>query len=126
MNNYFFIKYYYTCFNSTQLFQDLQLKIESKLEDKYKSKELKVYFQFIDTSDSSYYNDIVHIDHTFDLEQVEKEIISNTIDELIYFYDESDEETIDLIGDTLEKKHHLKHVIFQKIKNDDIILIDNN
>lgn len=119
MEKLIFIKYYYTSNEIEQMFEEMQVIVEDKIEEMFG--ETQVYFYFIDASLSAYNCDIIEVEHNFSLTKEEKDKIFTLVDENVYFVENMDEETKEYLADLYDKKHFLTYAKFTFIKDQDIL-----
>lgn len=121
MDKFLFIKYYYTTNEIEQMFEEMQVTVEDKLEELFG--DVNCFLQFIDVSQSAYLCDIIEVEHNFPLSKENKQTIFDVCKENIYFIDNLDEsEDRELFVDLYEKNFNLMYAKFIKINDDDIII----
>lgn len=121
MENFLFIKYYYTSNEIEQMFEEMQVTVEDKIEKAFSN--TNCFFQFIDVSQSAYISDIIEVEATFSLTEADKHMIFDICKENVYFIDDLDDSPDrEKLIDLYEKKHNLMYAKFREIDNDDLII----
>jgi len=124
MKNFLLIKYFFTGDNPQSLFEQMALKIEKLLEEKYKSLNVCVFFKFIKVYNNNYYQDIMEIDHTFPLDKDLKKDLVNELKKMIYFYDDYEKKYVGMEKDFLGERSHLEYVKFSFIDSENLVLVE--
>ena len=119
MDKIIFIKYYYTANEIEQMFEEMQVNVEDKIENELN--DVEVFLHFIDVSQTAYFCDIIEVEHNFELTKSEKEMIFKICSENIYFVENMDETDQEDIVELYEKKYNLTFAKYRQIKADNII-----
>jgi len=122
MEDYLFIKYYYSLDKPVNNFQEMQVQVEDSLEE-YFNGITKVYLYFIDVTFGAYLEDMAEVGHTMILSVDQKKQIANTLRESIKFSNvDLDIDNKDIYDNVLEKKAYLSNIIFNYVDLNNIII----
>ena len=122
MEDYLFIKYYYSLDKPVNNFQEMQVQVEDSLEE-YFNEKTKVYLYFIDVTYGAYLEDMAEVSHTMILSVDQKKKIANTLRESIKFSNvDLDIDNKDIYDNVLEKKAYLSNIIFNYVDLNNIII----
>jgi hypothetical protein len=122
MEDYLFIKYYYSLDKPINNFQEMQVQVEDALEEYFKDKT-KVYLYFIDVTFGAYLEDMAEVGHTMILSIEQKKHIASTLREYVKFSNADLEiDDKEIYDNVLDKKAYLSNLIFNYVDFNNIIV----